>query len=1296
MFRWRNNSDEELIRRVLAGRRESFGILVERYMPTVHAIAYAHTGRSADAEDVAQEAFIRGLQSLPTLHDPHKFGAWLAGITRNVASVAARTAARRNALHERLHSPIALDPVPELERNEMHDLLRAQVMALDEAPREILLLHYFAGKSVREIAEVMDISLEAAKKRLQRAREQLGENLMNQLQPAFEPDKPSHRSIAKTIAAVAAANLAWEATAAPPLISGMTILAGVLAMKKAVLVGTLVVLAAGGVWYSQRDIDQPAPPQASAGAQAPDIGDTAPAITVSEDVPHAPAALAEPVAPTTELAAVEPGSSTSTGGLGLLTGDVVAQNDRPVPGTVVTLREVDRDNPAQLGKIFTAETDAKGAFEMKGLPFTRFVASAETHSALGTADVVLDWGRPKQDVTITLEPTGQIAGIVHDSDGNPIAHAHVFPTERVVEQGYTSREWAIVMQAETDANGAFVLSRLWSPSWELTVQAEGYATTVTEPIPVGAKSAKIILNRGGGIRGTVAMADSGVAVSGAALSLRVPWPGKAETSSGSGGEFVFTSLPPDDYVIEVDHGTLVPIDGAVEVTVAENEETSGVAIALAEGGVITGRLFDAVSNKGLAGLTVRGRVDGTPDREGTSDESGVYRIEGLLSGKYELSAERPEGYLNPGYANEKIVPARVGEVIEGIDFPMTAGIFASGRVVDSQGAPVPNATVSGNPAAWHVQATTDADGKFELTQLEPSNAFYVSAEAKGYACEPLGPLKLAPPGLRDLEVVLVASGGIFGKLVDGEGRPVVGMQMFAWPVRSPGGMALPTSTTAKNGEFSFTELAANDYRMVASPPGSHSIGNNELDRVELSRGQQITGLVLVYDENAGESISGRVTDSSGAPVADADVQLEGPSDGAAVTNADGMYRATRLSEGIYSVGVEGSAGRVVRHSVVASSENVDLVLPGKGQLALTVLGADTSTPITSFEYSIQNGAYQRLDPFRYDHMQRTQSPAGQLVTDAPTGEATVFARADGYALTGAVVNIRPAAEGPTEVVLQLKPSPTLDLTVTNSQGDPVEGAEVYLGDITVYDKPGNRETFLAGITAQDGRFVYSMLEPEHESAYVTHPLYAPAAVSIDPSGTTTTIVMQYGGIIEGTVTQEGAPVDPEHCTMAVSYPDNPGLGRRVFRLTEFPYHLEDIAPGNVSLEATLQQGEPYYAARTVAVPAMVQSGGVTPVDVDVPAWDATIEGRVHENGLATATADVKINLTTASGAEEQLSARTGPDGRFIIEGAPAGTGTIEVRIWERWVDPTAWRTRGPEPITTTAGETTTVDFNFAE
>src|SRR5215210_6667876 len=73
-------SDGEMVRRALAGDTAAYGQLARRWAARLLAVCHARTRDRHAAEDLAQEALLRGLRGLPTLADPDKFGTWVVGI----------------------------------------------------------------------------------------------------------------------------------------------------------------------------------------------------------------------------------------------------------------------------------------------------------------------------------------------------------------------------------------------------------------------------------------------------------------------------------------------------------------------------------------------------------------------------------------------------------------------------------------------------------------------------------------------------------------------------------------------------------------------------------------------------------------------------------------------------------------------------------------------------------------------------------------------------------------------------------------------------------------------------------------------------------------------------------------------------------------------------------------------------------------------------------------------------------------------------------------------------------------
>jgi RNA polymerase sigma-70 factor (ECF subfamily) len=173
--------DETLIKRTLEGELAAFEELVERHRGIVVRVAARIVG-PADAEDVAQDAFLRAFHRLEQYRGTAPFRTWLLQITQN-AALNALAWTRRRPAETTAESPEVPDrdpvrqPAAELERRERQERLELKLGALRAEYRSLLVLRDLEGLSYVEIAEVLDMPLGSVKGRLHRARGELIELL---------------------------------------------------------------------------------------------------------------------------------------------------------------------------------------------------------------------------------------------------------------------------------------------------------------------------------------------------------------------------------------------------------------------------------------------------------------------------------------------------------------------------------------------------------------------------------------------------------------------------------------------------------------------------------------------------------------------------------------------------------------------------------------------------------------------------------------------------------------------------------------------------------------------------------------------------------------------------------------------------------------------------------------------------------------------------------------------------------------------------------------------------------------
>ncbi|MHB8898639.1 MAG: RNA polymerase sigma factor [Thermoguttaceae bacterium] len=183
------------------GNAAAFGELMKRYQNRVVMFLEQYTGNRDQAEDLAQDVFLRVYRARRRYVPGAKFSTWLFTITGNVAKNAQRSRARRHEinLEGRESGPMGIRPLETiaqvssgqiparaLDRAEARDLVRMAVQSLSERQRMAVLLSKFEGMSYAEIGEAMGQSVQAVKSLLSRARG----NLREVLEPYFDEGRP--------------------------------------------------------------------------------------------------------------------------------------------------------------------------------------------------------------------------------------------------------------------------------------------------------------------------------------------------------------------------------------------------------------------------------------------------------------------------------------------------------------------------------------------------------------------------------------------------------------------------------------------------------------------------------------------------------------------------------------------------------------------------------------------------------------------------------------------------------------------------------------------------------------------------------------------------------------------------------------------------------------------------------------------------------------------------------------------------------------------------------------------------
>jgi RNA polymerase sigma-70 factor (ECF subfamily) len=188
------NEEQVWLEQARQGDKAAFGRLIEAYQTPVYNLAYRMLNNAGEAEEAAQEAFIRAYTRLHTYNPEHKFSTWILSITSNYCIDLLR---KRRALllsideplpsHPALMSEKAKGPEFQLVLSEQQQTVQSLLQELPPDYRQAVVLRYWHEMSYEEIAQMMDTTVSAIKSRLFRARRQLAEvGLAQGLSPAQE------------------------------------------------------------------------------------------------------------------------------------------------------------------------------------------------------------------------------------------------------------------------------------------------------------------------------------------------------------------------------------------------------------------------------------------------------------------------------------------------------------------------------------------------------------------------------------------------------------------------------------------------------------------------------------------------------------------------------------------------------------------------------------------------------------------------------------------------------------------------------------------------------------------------------------------------------------------------------------------------------------------------------------------------------------------------------------------------------------------------------------------------------
>lgn len=175
------SADKLYIEQTLAGDINAFGQLVGKYKNKVFALTLRITNSQPDAEELAQDVFVKAYDSLKKFKGDAQFSTWLFRIAYNTAISYTR---KRKIVKTELNENITANftESASFEKEQQLQLLEKALLMLNEEDRGIVTLHYMQESSVKDIARITGLNESNVKVKLFRARKKL-QDIMNSKNP---------------------------------------------------------------------------------------------------------------------------------------------------------------------------------------------------------------------------------------------------------------------------------------------------------------------------------------------------------------------------------------------------------------------------------------------------------------------------------------------------------------------------------------------------------------------------------------------------------------------------------------------------------------------------------------------------------------------------------------------------------------------------------------------------------------------------------------------------------------------------------------------------------------------------------------------------------------------------------------------------------------------------------------------------------------------------------------------------------------------------------------------------------
>ncbi len=669
-------------------------------------------------------------------------------------------------------------------------------------------------------------------------------------------------------------------------------------------------------------------------------------------------------------------------------------------------------------------------------------------------------------------------------------------------------------------------------------------------------------------------------------------------------------------------------------------------IALRAGGTIEGVVRDGPTGAIARGAVVEVRDDRVwatrlPWQEGagvaraTSDGQGRYRITGVGSGPQTLTA------WARGFGQS---PARKVNAPVRADLRLWPAGMIVGTVQSTDGRPVVGAQVLLEPSLLQIATgrleKTDTTGHFEFLGVD-SGTYRVAARHPDFAPAWLPFITVEKNGEADASLTLERPAAVTGRLVDGNGRPVVGrltvaeIDGTATPPSLSGGW---TVETRQDGQFRMEGLPARPATLAVVARGFSS---KRVD-VSLVPPTDIGDVVL----DAGLTIRGHLRDRAGRPVVGAWVRTWAPRrtpqtvPPETLTEDEGAFTVGGLEPGRYTLLVTVAGVGVAQQEADAGADDVEMTLEGVGSITGAVVD-ESGRPVSTYRITVI--PVPPRTPGQLFGTTRTtsvDSADGRFVIEdlPPTAYTLGVTVADHEGAS--ISNVTVPAGGSADVgIVRVLAGGTVRGMVVDATGAPVPGA-------TVTAQGTGRMLMVRGDSSEaatdaGGAFEIRGLRSGTTQIVARHPAYAQGRTTVEIDSargpSEVRLVLSQGGLVQGRArNRDGAPVEGA----VFVAPRGTGFSLRDVTplASDGTFTVEHVPAGRATVGLMLG---PRDLMQTVQEREVDVRDSET-VTVEFAVRDIVVTGRLTRGGTPVPGMRILMSQETSIGATMSLSAGSAP------------------------------------------------------